>query len=515
MDFKARLLEYLQLTEEDFARLAREPSFDFIPRIDEEPAVKKALSIIKSAMEQRKKIIVYGDYDTDGIMATSVMMRCFHKLHYGASFYVPSRYTDGYGLTMENARKIADKGYSLVILVDNGVSCLDAVSFLLSRGIQTVIIDHHDLPASLPPAGAIVHDQLLKYGEYPVCAGFLCFLFSIPFLGEVDEYLLTLAGISLIGDLMPIKGHNREAVRLAFRAIRANNYPEIMMMTEKTRIDETVLGMEIIPQINAVGRVMEDHSLNRLVHYFADLDSSKKSDVAAFMLATNKLRKELTIQASQAIVLDPTSSANVVVANLKEGLNGLLANRLLSQNGLPTVVFSPSASDPECYVGSMRCKEGFDVMEALSALAPLTVRYGGHPHAAGVTVKKGDYPLFREEFLSYAAKNRGQGAKKKPPMEIFVDECNMDSFRVIRALGPFGMSNEEPRFLLRSLQSDGFQYSPRSGCLLIPLGSGARLIGYQYRREDFAFTPRVDLVVRFALNEFRGRITLDLIAEKD
>ena len=515
MDFKSRLIEYLQLTQEDSARLSREPSFDSIPRIDEEPSVKRAISLIRQTMEERKKIIVYGDYDTDGVMATSIIMRCFHKLHYAASFYLPTRYQDGYGLTMDNARKIADKGYSLVILVDNGVSCLDAVSFLLSRGIQTVIIDHHDLPSSLPPAAAIVHDQLLKYGQYPVCAGFLCFLFSVAWLGEVDDYLLTLAAISLIGDLMPIRGHNSEMVRLALRNIRANKYPEIMTMTDKSRIDETVLGMEIIPQINAVGRIVEDHTINRLVHYFADLDFKNKLPVAAFMRETNEARKTLTIEASAKITLDPFASANVVVANLKEGLNGLLANRLLSQNGLPTVVFSPANSDPDCYVGSLRCKDDLDVMVALESLSAYTVRFGGHPHAAGVTIKKKDYAIFREEFLRYVARNKGKGEKEREPMEIFLHECTMDSFRVIREFGPYGMDYREPRFILRNVPVDSFQYSMRSGCLLTPLPGGARLIGFKYHKEDFVDKQRADFVVRFGLNEFRGKVTLDIIAEKE
>ncbi len=493
--------------------MAREPSFDFIPLISDEPAVKTAVGVIKRAMNERKKIIVYGDYDTDGFMATSIIVRCFHKMRYGISFYIPTRARDGYGLTMENAEKIASSGYGLVILVDNGVSCLDQVSYLLTRGIETVIIDHHDLPASLPPATAIVHDKLMQYGQCAVSAGYLSALFSIALLGEKDDYLLTLGAISLVSDLMPIRYHNRELLALALRYIRQNRYPEIMMLTSHTIVDEKTLGMEIIPKINAIGRLVEDHSSMRVVHYFADLDNPKKADIAAWMGKMNELRKSATLEAASKIKIDPSCAANVIVANISEGLIGLVANNVMHTNSKPTVVFTNSPKDSSCYIGSARSSDGFDITETFDALRPYIVQSGGHPRAGGLTIKKEDYPIFREEFIRLASKQRTKKVVVEP-MDIDLSEANMDTYRAIRALGPYGMDYPEPVFRLANLRTDTFQYTRDGRCLSTPLGHKVKLFAYRLGKSDFEM-PLVDLDVKFGINEFRGDWTLTLYAEKE
>ncbi len=513
MDFLHRLSKHLGIeSEEELARMTREPSFDFIPRIDEEPAVKTAVGMIRRAMSERRKILVYGDYDTDGFMATSIIVRCFHKLHYGASFYIPTRAKDGYGLTLENAKKIASAGYGLVILVDNGVTCLDQVSYLLSRGIETIIIDHHDLPASLPPAGAIIHDKLLQYGDYPVSAGYLCALFSLALLGEKDDYLLTLGAISLVSDLMPIRSHNRTLLALALRYIRANRYPEIMMLTTHMLVDEKTLGMEIIPKINAIGRLVEDHSCQRVVHYFADIDNVKKAEIAAWMGKVNELRKTATAEAASKIKIDPACPANVIVANISEGLNGLVANNVMHANMKPTVIFTTSQKDPSCYIGSARSSDGFDITEAFKALRPYIVQSGGHPRAGGLTIKKEDYPVFREEFIRLASKNIAK-KKETKAMEIDLSECNMESFRAIRALGPYGMDYPEPVFRLNNLRTDTFQYVRDGERLSTPLGNKVKLFSFHNGKSDFG-GPYANLDVKFSLNDYRGEVTLCLYAEK-
>ncbi len=171
---KTRLLTHYGLREEDYASYTSEPDYSLIPTIESEPAVIEARNILLASLSAKHEILIYGDYDTDGIMATSIMKRTLALMGTEAKTFIPSRYQDGYGLTLDNAKKIAGKGYGLVILVDNGVSCFEQVSYLREHNINVIVIDHHDLPASLPPANAIVHDDLLHYGEAAVSAGFLC-----------------------------------------------------------------------------------------------------------------------------------------------------------------------------------------------------------------------------------------------------------------------------------------------------------------------------------------------------
>ena len=511
---KDRLLDYYGLSQEDYAPLTREPSFSSIPQIGNELAVKTAIERVRSAIDNDEKVIVYGDYDTDGIMATSIIVRCFHLLHKGVSFFIPSRYLDSYGLTMENAKNIVSSGFSLVILVDNGVSCLQEVSYLLSQGVQTIIIDHHDLPSILPPSVATIHPDLLPYGDYPVSAGYLCFLFSVCLLGKMDEYLLTLGAISTISDCMPMKGHNREIVALSLRYIRKNAYREIMTLVGGSFVDENILSMTVIPCINAIGRMVEDHKINRLVHYFADLNENGKPAIAEWMKAVNEERKAATAAGLERMRVESDKPAIVVVGHLLEGLNGLVANRLLSQYGKPIAVFSSAKTDPSLYVGSLRSGEGFNVMEFEASAKHLIVKGGGHAHAGGVSIRKEDYGAFKSAFETYAF--RHPIVKREPdPIPLSLSEVNMESYREIRRFGPFGHDYEAPRFLIEGLPVSSLQFTRDGRFLSHPLGNGVKLHSFSYGKPSIgAGDVTVSLKGRMILEEYKGKVSLVFRCEK-
>lgn len=493
--------------------MTREPSFDFIPRIDDHPSVKRALSRIEEAMERKEKVIVYGDYDTDGIMATSIVYRSFLKRKKPVSFYIPSRYKDGYGLNLENAKKIAGGGYKLVILVDNGVSCFDEVSYLLSQGIDTIIIDHHSLPEALPPSYAIVHPETLHYGEVPVSAGYLSFLFSVAMLKEVDPYLLTLGALSTISDLMPIKAHNREIVRLCLRHIRKLGFPQILSLTGATRIDERVLSMDVIPVINAVGRMDLGTKANRLIHYFGDDFSEASEAIAVWMKENNAARKEATIKAEEKLRVEEDEPGICAIGTLPEGLNGLLANRLMDRYEKPTAIFSPAKADPGLYVGSIRSKNGFSVLELEQECADLIEKGGGHLHAGGLSIKKGNYGEFRERFLSYSASHPFVKEEVKA-IPILESEINMETFRLIRELAPFGMDYPEPVFSLSSIAPARLAYTRDGRFLSFDLKTGARLFSFSFGKEDFdSRLPFYSFLGTLQLNEWKGTTRINFMCE--
>ena len=511
---KERLLQHYNMNQEDYALCAREPSFSNIPTIENELSVQMAKSRIEKAIAQHEKVIVYGDYDTDGVMATSILIRCFHLLGKAASFFIPSRYQDGYGLTMENATRIAAKGYSLVILVDNGVSCLQEVSYLLSQGIETIIIDHHELPSILPPAFATIHPDLLPYGDYPVSAGYLCFLFSVALLGHVDDYLLTLGAISTISDCMPLHGHNREIVSLALRKIRQYGYKEILTIAERNFIDETALSMTVIPAINAVGRMIEDHRTSRLVHYFADLEEDGKAETAAWMKEINTARKEATKAAVARLRIETSLPAITVVGHLLEGLNGLLANRLLNEYDKPVAVFSTAKSDPSLYVGSLRSREGFNIMEFQKSIRDILVKGGGHAYAGGVSIKKEDYGAFKDAFEKYAFRHP-LAPKSVDYVPLSLNEVTMDSYRVLRSFGPFGHDHEEPTFLIKDLPVSSLMWNRDGRFLSTELGKGVRLLSFTYAKPSLInFDDKVSLSGTLHLEEYRGNVSLVFRADK-
>ena len=508
-DILLRILSYYGLEKEDYASYARKPSFSYIPTLHGHPGVEKARQLVMDAVDAKQKILVYGDYDTDGIMATSIMVRLIRKIKGRVSFYIPSRYTDGYGLTMENAVKIADNGYKLVILVDNGITLIEPILYLKGKGINVLVIDHHEQGEVLPPADAIIHNEISKYGDTPVSAGYLSFIFSLEFIGY-DDYLMCLGALSILSDLMPIRSHNREIVRLMLESLNKHPYEEFLMLAKKARFDEKLLTMQVIPQINAVGRMDEDHKILRLVHYFADENNPNKPALASWMNEINERRKTLTRLAGDHLIVNPNEPAILVMCNLPEGLNGLLANRLLSQYQKPIAVFSPSKSDPSAYVGSIRSLEGFDFMDAKKALDPYLIKAGGHALAGGMSVRKEDYPSFKEAFLQFAAAHPCK-TKEKTYIPLKMEEATFETYKIIKTLGPYGQEFHEPEFELDRIPSESLRFTLNGGYLNLPISNEAKLFSFSFKKEDVdARCHYCDFSCIFALNEFKGRENLDL-----
>ncbi|MBQ9458202.1 MAG: DHH family phosphoesterase [Bacilli bacterium] len=513
VSLKARLLHHYELNEADLASFCLPPTLDSIPKIDDDLAVKMARDRIEEAIAHQEKILIYGDYDCDGVMATSILSYCFRKKSYPAATFIPSRYIDGYGLTMENAKRIATAGYSLVILVDNGVSCLEPISFFLSKGIQTIIIDHHELPSSLPPSYALIHPDTLRYGSYPVSAGYLSFLFSMVLLKKADPYLLILGALSTVSDLMPIRSHNREILRLALDALNHGHFPTIEALTETTLFDEDVLGMEIIPQINAVGRMVEDHGVNQLVRYFADPENPKGPQIASLMRSVNEERKALSKAAFEMVQVEEGQPGIFVLGTLKEGLNGLLANRLLQQYNKPVIVLSPSSSDPSAYVGSLRCRQGFDFPSFASFASSLLLRSGGHGFAGGFSLKKEKLAQFEAKFQEYAALHPLQ-EEGEEDIPLSLSEVTFASYELIRSFGPFGFGWKAPRFVIAHLPTDSFQYTRDESHLSTPLGYGVRLLGFHQSKANILPLGRANLHGRFHLRLWQGKEQLEFRIDK-
>lgn len=512
---RKRLASYYGIEEEECARLTREPSFSDIPTLADSLAAKSMRQRIEKAVANNEKVIIYGDYDTDGIMATSILYYCFIKLGKNVKFYIPTRYVDGYALNMENAKKIVGAGYSLVILVDNGVSCVEEVSFLLSKGIDTLIIDHHSLPSVLPPAVATIHPALCHYGSVPVSAGYLSYLFSIELLGENDPYLMLLGALSTISDMMPVKDHNRTIIALALRYIRKAKPKEIYLLANSIFIDENVLSMVVIPAINAAGRLLEDTKIGRVVHYFAD-GGADKEKIATWLLQINEARKNATNEAAQLIKPDTSLSAIVVVGRLKEGLNGLLANRLLSQYCKPVAVFSPSSAEPDCYVGSMRLLDGMNLMDFLARNSDIIVKGGGHPLAGGATIRKENYPAFKKAFETYAYEHPYIPEEVRDPIPLLSEEVNMDSYRIIRSFGPFGKDHPEPEFLIRDIPYKKLLFIHNGEMSRFTFDSGAKFISFSYGKNALdAQKVYVPFRGRMHLGEYRGKIELSFQGDKD
>ncbi len=512
MDFRERLLKHLNISEEEFAFRTREPSFSDLPSLPDNPVLLRVRARIKKAIEANAQILVFGDYDCDGIMASSIMVSCLTAMGADVSCLIPSRYLDGYGLGRSTVGEILSRKPNLVITVDNGISSSEEIKELRENGIDTIVLDHHEIGQILPDAFAILHIDLIPFGETPVSAGFLSYLFAKFLLRKDDSYLACLAALSTISDCMPLVSYNQKLVALALRLLRKYDFPTIRLLAgDCPRIDERILGMTVIPQINAVGRLVKERSLDRLVRYFALFKDVEAT--ARWMEEQNEERKELTKKAASSLSLDSNASGIFVLTNLLEGLNGLLANRLLSEHGKTSIVFSPSFGDKTLLVGSLRANPGFSFVDFLDQIRDLIERGGGHDLAGGVTVKAENLEALKSLFLRYCGEHPTE--KKEPeaiPMDV--SELTMDNFRFLRSLGPFGHDNEEPRFLLNSVPTSCLGFSKNQEHVLATCQTGAKIVGFRMPRSSFSFqNPFVSFYGRIGLDFYKKKPNITFFAE--
>ena len=512
--FLSKLLDYYGLNQEGYRVLTREPSFSSLPPVEDFPNLDKINARLNEARSKGEKVIIYGDYDTDGIMSTSITKIVLDELGINAQTYIPSRYLDGYGINLKNAEKIANNGFTLVITVDNGVAAVEALEYLKGRDIDVIVIDHHEIPTDGPaPCIALIHPVTSHYGEFAVSAGYLAFCVARYLLNKVDPYLLVLAATSTLSDMMPLKGYNRDIVKLALREVADKKFPQYVNFLEKSVITVEDLTMNFIPSINAIGRMVEDSTINRLVSYFAKPFQESSLAIMKWMNDVNAMRKEESRKAVDGLSINRDEAGICVITSLKEGLNGLVANRLLNEYQKPVCVFSPKAGDPEVLVGSLRSSDGFNVVKAMESLRKHLLTGGGHALAGGLSIRRDDFDSFKKDFLFLSLKYQINPSKESL-IPLSIDEVTMENLGIIESFGPFGQEWQSPKFAISNLDTSMFSFLKGGLYLSANLPNGARVFSFNLGEKDFASNSEVALKVSFRRNEYRGKANVELLAEK-
>ena len=508
---KDRFFEYFGIDEEGYKRLIAPLSFSSIPSIVGKAEVEAVSKRLLLAKERKEKILIYGDYDCDGVMSTSILLYSLLKKDLDASAYLPSRYSDGYGINVTNVERIANKGYKILFTTDNGVTAHDALKRAKELGLETIVLDHHEFDETMPECDYLLHPKTLNYGHAPISAGFLAFLFSEAFLGGVDPYLLVLGGISTVSDAMPLLEENRALLRLALETLNRERYPEFALLTSSETFDEGTIQFEIAPKINAVGRIEKGPCLNRLLPYFSR-QTSQCEAIASYLNETNEKRKAIAKEAIAKLDMHVEEGAFVLVADVPEGLNGLLASRLLNMLQKPIAVFSKKEGESDLLVGSLRAPEGFDIVSSLSSMNVPFVAKGGHPAAGGCTIHASDFASFKKEFCFLSLKSI-LSPKKERAIELSLSEVNPKTYAFLRSFAPFGEGFPCPRFLLKDLDPRTFTYIKDGKYLSTNLGE-SRLFSFALSKDSFDSERKVNLVGSFKENVYKGRKTINLVVDK-
>jgi single-stranded-DNA-specific exonuclease len=413
------------------------------------PAVAKAVSRIKKAVKNKEKIVVYGDYDTDGVCATAILWEALHKLKADAWPYIPERVAEGYGLNVKSILKLKSQipNLKLIITVDNGIVAHKAVKKANELGIEVIITDHHEKEKKLPPALTIVHTQEI--------GGAAVAWFLARELGFADG--LELAAIGTIADLMPLQGANRSLVKYGLQALGQTTRPGLNALFEEARVakDSTSwqigtyeVGYLIAPRINAMGRLKNAMDSLRLL---CTTQSARASQLAEELGRTNQERQRIVEEVllhvrEQGELLSRQNVIVVAHESYHEGVIGLAAAGLVEKFWRPAVVF---AKGEKYAKASARSIPGFNLIAAVRELSEFWVSGGGHPMAAGFTIKTEHLLQFSQKLNEIAAPLLTPEIltkKVKIDTEVEFGQLNEKLAKELLLFEPTGIGNPTPVF---------------------------------------------------------------------
>ena len=495
------------------------------PMLDQEKAVAR----IRRALAARERIVVYGDYDVDGVAGCAVLVRAFRALGFTVGAYIPDRYEEGYGINGAALRKLASDGARLVISVDCGITAVAEADLARQLGIDLIVTDHHHPPPAIPEAFAVVNPR--RPGdpsvEKDLCGAGVAFTIARDLLGPEtfaahEDALVQLAAVATVADVVPLRAGNRHLVRRGLAALNARPIVGLRALAQRAGLKQgaitaSEIGWMIGPRLNAAGRIADATDALRLL--LTD-DAEEAKALAERLEARNAERQLLTADvvrgARERAKERPDAWATVVAdADWPAGIVGLAASRLVDDYGRPAVVISIDGSEGK---GSCRSIAGVHIAEALAECGDLLTKHGGHAMAAGFSIPVERINAFSER-LDGVVRARLGGVRPVPTVvvdaELEGDALTSRLALELALLEPCGASNPRPHLLLRDVRVHGVRpVGADLDHLRCKLTVGRYTFdAMAFRRgdgaDDVALEGRVDAVVTVGIG-LRGFVELEL-----
>jgi len=543
----ARLLAVRGLTEAADVKAFLSGTMADLRDPDLLPGVAEAADRILTAVRAGRRIVVYGDYDADGMCATAILMSCLEALDANATWYVPDRLEEGYGLNAQALSTLAAQGANLVITVDCGIASVAEARHARDLGLELVVTDHHSFTDTLPPADVLVHPRLpgtaYPFGE--LCGAGVAFKLAwaiatrasgakqvTPRLREMLFKGMGFAALGTVADVVPLLDENRIYVRHGLECLRKRGGPGIAhllrlaKLDEKSQLESEDVAFRLAPRLNAAGRLgqpacgvellttADEARAASLATYLHELNARRETEERSILLAATKQARER---------FDPERDAALVLADQgwHPGVIGIVAGRLAEKFHRPVVIIAQDALQGRPATGSVRSVPGFDVHAALVACREHLLTCGGHAAAAGLRILDAGIDDFRERFLAEVAARLPESLRRA---QIAIDGeatlagLTLDTVTQLERLAPFGQANRRPLFCATGVS---LAEPPRI------IGGGARhlamnLVQHGARVRGVAFggaewldhlpPPGQPFHVAFKpkINEFRGRRTAEM-----
>lgn len=417
---------------------------------------------VLQAVSENQKVLIYGDYDADGVTSTAIIYETLLTLGLEPSYYIPDRFKDGYGPNLDRYKEAIDQGTDLIITVDNGVAGHEAIDYAMSRGVDVIVTDHHELPTELPKAYAIVHPKHPK-GNYPfkeLAGAGVALKVAHALLEDFPLEFLDLAAIGTVADMVSLTDENRAIVYFGLKQLKQTQRLGLRQLCydlgiKMSDLNEQSIGFKIGPVINAVGRLDQ---ANIVVDLLTSFDQEHIETVCRQLIDINDQRKEIVsviVEEALAMVNDEDEINILKDSNWHEGVLGIVASRIVRATGKPTIILK-EFDERGIVKGSARSVEKFDLFKACNKAKGLFTHFGGHKMAAGMTLDTENLPKLKahlEKEISQLKQTTDVKVELQIDTQIDLSEITVDVINEIKLLAPFGMDNPEPTFVIHEVQA--------------------------------------------------------------
>lgn len=492
----------------------------------------KAAARITRAVDNMEKIAVYGDYDADGVTSTAMLYSYLETRGADVIFYIPQREGEGYGMNMGAVEYLKEQGVSLIVTVDNGISSVQEVARANELGIDVVVTDHHRPQEILPDAVAVVDayrpDDTSPYKHFSgVGIAFKLLMALEDGAGDVEDLLEAysdLAAIGTIGDIVPLTGENRTLIRAGLERLSQSDRPGVQALLENAGIagkalTSTNVAFTLVPRINATGRMgAPERAVRLLISSYEEEAEVLSEEICADNEERRRVEAEIAEAAFAAIEAKGYMKDRVVVVdgeNWHHGVIGIVASRVTERCGKPCMIISRGETEAK---GSGRSIEGFSLFEAICACGDLLIKFGGHPMAAGITLKPENIEAFRKRINQYAAEHFPQMPTQTVTLDCKLNPAalSVSMAQSLTQLEPFGNGNPQPVFGLFNMELSNVTPVGGGGHLRLTLEKNGAVITamrFNTKPEELPYHigDKIDLAVQLEAREFRGQPSLTVI----
>ncbi len=493
------------------------------------PDMEIAVDTIIEAITKKEKIIIYGDYDVDGITSVSVLQKFLEERGINVDHHIPNRLEEGYGLNKEAIEEIAKSGYKLMITVDCGISGIEEVEFANSLGIRTIITDHHEPLEELPKAVAVI-DAKRKDNKYPFnqLAGVGVVFKFIQAIGmklglDEKEYLkyLDLVCVGTISDIVPLMDENRVITKLGLKLVNVTKNLGLKYLLEATgysKVDSNTISFGIAPRINACGRM--GHETEALDIFLSD-DINEVKELTRKLNEYNKTRqeteKDIVNEALELIEKNSEDKNSTIVLGSKgwhHGVIGIVSSKITENYFKPSILVS---FEDGIAKGSGRSIPGFDLHDALCKCSEYLEKYGGHEMAVGLSLKEENFEKFKEKFEQIAKNSHIDEISRVIYIDgtLSLEDIKAETVKELQKLEPFGEGNKMPLFAYKDLRIHSIRALTDGKHLKLTLRDDNIIIdaiGFNMGSlvEDYKIGDKVDIVGVLEINNFNGKETVQM-----